>query len=173
MPFPCLLILFPTEITPETVRLAVPVEPPLVTFQIWPAKRAIDSLMVKVRAAVSAVLVAVMPPALREILPAPPRIEMFSVELLKVILPTVTVLLTVVFPAAEKVALSLAVQVTALDPSHQVEPPVQFPSPPAVEVPAELQVTSAAWSVGMACRASRDTKAQKRIGQGRSIFIGE
>ncbi len=121
--------------------------------------------MVKVRAAVSAVLVAVMPPALRVILPAPPRIEMFSVELLKVILPTVTALLTVVFPAAEKVALSLAVQVTALEPSHQVEPPVQFPSPPAVEDPAELQVTSAAWRLGMACRASRNAapRASGRI----------
>jgi hypothetical protein len=75
--------------------------------------------------------------------------------LVKVMLPTVTALLSVVFPAAEKVALSLAVQVTAEEPSHQVEPPVQFPLPPAVEFPAELQVTFAAWRPGAASRGSR------------------
>jgi hypothetical protein len=93
-------------------------------------------------------------PELRVMSPAPPRIEIFAEELVKVMLPTVTGLLTVVFPAAEKVALSLAVQVTAEEPSHQVEPPVQFPSPPGVEVPAELQVTFAAWRPGAASRAN-------------------
>jgi hypothetical protein len=88
-------------------------------------------------------------------------------------LPTVTALLTVVFPAAEKVALSLAVQVTAEEPSHQVEPPVQFPSPPAVEVPAELQVTLAEWSVGRACRASRNAAVRVNGRVVRWVKVGE
>ena len=69
---------------------------------------------------------------------------MFAVELLKVREAAVTSVLTVVLPASEKVALSEAVQVSALEPFHQVLPPVQLPSPPAVDEPAELQVTLAA-----------------------------
>jgi hypothetical protein len=70
--------------------------------------------------------------------------DIFADELVKVSVPAVTALFTVVFPAAEKVALSPDVQVTPLVPFHHVDPPVQLPLPPAVEVPAELQVTFAA-----------------------------
>ena len=76
--------------------------------------------------------------------PAPARMLILAVELLIVRVPTVTSLFTVVLPAAEKVALSEAVQATPLVPFHQVLPPVQLPLPPAVTLPAELQVTLAA-----------------------------
>jgi hypothetical protein len=76
--------------------------------------------------------------------PAPARMLIVAVELLIVRVPTVTSLFTVVLPAAVKVALSEAVQATPLVPFHQVLPPVQLPFPPAVTLPAELQVTLAA-----------------------------
>ncbi len=100
-------------------------------------------MIVFVIAVVFPVLVTVMPPLSVKV-PAPARMELFAVELVKVSEPTVMVLFTVVLPAAEKVALSPALQVTALEPFHQVLPPDQFPVPPEVELPALLQVTFAA-----------------------------
>ena len=99
--------------------------------------------MLNVTAAEFAVLVAVMP-LFTVKFPAPFNIKIFSVPLEKVRLPAMTLLFTVVLPAAEKVALSPSVHDTALDPFHQVLLPVQFPSPPDVTLPVELQVTSAA-----------------------------
>ncbi len=95
------------------------------------------------RAVVFAEFVAVMP-VFNVRFPAPARILIFAEELVKVSVPAVTLLFTVVLPAAVKVALSEAVQATPLVPFHQVEPPVQLPFPPAVTFPAELQVTLAA-----------------------------
>jgi hypothetical protein len=127
--------------------------------------------MVNIRADELAVLVAVMP-ELRVMSPAPPRIEIFAVELVKVMLPTETELLTVVFPAAEKVALSPEVQETAEEPSHQVEPPVQSPLPPAVEFPAELQVTSAAERLEKAnMHSSKPAKAGNKAKQRSALGI--
>jgi hypothetical protein len=71
------------------------------------------SLIVKVRAAVFAVFVAVMP-LFTVKLPAPSNIEIFDVPLEKVRVPAVTLLFTVVLPAAEKAALSPSVQLPEL-----------------------------------------------------------
>jgi hypothetical protein len=50
----------PPEIWPETVRAAVPVEPPLLAVQVWLAPRVIFEEIVWVVAAVFAILVTVM-----------------------------------------------------------------------------------------------------------------
>jgi hypothetical protein len=84
-------------------------------------------------------------------------------ELLMVSEAALTSLLTVVLPAAEKVASSLGVQATALEPFHQALPPVQLPLPPAVEVPVELQVTLAAWMCGAASRVNARAAARARV----------
>ena len=94
-------------------------------------------------AVVFAEFVAVMP-VFNVRFPAPARILIFAVELVKVSVPAVTLLFTVVLPAAEKVALSPDPQVAPAEPVHQVLPPVQLPLPPAVTLPALLQVTLAA-----------------------------
>ena len=113
--------------------------------------------IVETSAVVFPELVAVMP-LFTVRFPAPLRIEIFAVELEKMRVPAVIALFTVVLPAAEKVALSEAVQATPLVPFHQVLPPVQLPLPPAVTLPAELQVTLAARSSSEASK----TPAQKR-----------
>jgi hypothetical protein len=94
-------------------------------------------------AVVFAEFVAVMP-AFNVRFPAPARILIFAVELVKVSVPAVTLVFTVVLPTAEKVALSPDPQAAPAEPVHQVLPPVQLPLPPAVLVPALLQVTFAA-----------------------------
>ena len=99
--------------------------------------------IVETSAVVFAVLVAVMP-VFNVRFPAPARMLIFAVEPLKVSVPAVTLLFTVVLPAAENVALSPDVQAAPADPVHQVVPPLQLPLPPAVLVPALLQVTFAA-----------------------------
>ena len=114
------------------------------------------------RAVVFAEFVAVMP-VFNVRFPAPARILIFAEELVKVSVPAVTLLFTVVLPAAEKVALSEAVQETALDPVHQVLPPVQFPSPPAVALPTELQVTLAASAFQAEDRLIMQTKTADNI----------
>ena len=116
-------------------------------------------MIVFVIAVVFPVLVTVMPPLSVKV-PAPARMELFAVELVKVSEPTVMVLFTVVLPAAEKVALSPALQVTALEPFHQVLPPDQFPVPPEVELPALLQVTFAALAL---CSKTPTQKSARRL----------
>ena len=123
-------------------------------------------VIVSVIAVVFPVLVTVMPP-LSVKAPAPARMELFSVELVKVSEPTVMVLFTVVLPAAEKVALSPALQVTALDPFHQVLPPDQFPVPPAVALPALLQVTFAALATCSKTPAQKSARRPARVARKR------
>ena len=121
-------------------------------------------------------MVAVMP-ELRVRFPAPLRINIFSVVLLKVRLPAVTLLFTVVFPAAEKVALSPALQDVPVVPLYQVVPPVQLPVPPAVELPAELHVRLAASTVQGKIEAKANTRHARRSGfaekTAKKQFFGE
>ena len=114
------------------------------------------------RAVVFAEFVAVMP-VFRVRAPAPTRMLILAVELLIVRVPTVTSLFTVVLPATERVALSEAVQATPLVPFHQVLPPVQLPLPPAVALPAELQVTLAASTFQAEDRLIMQTKTADNI----------
>jgi hypothetical protein len=65
-----------------------------------------------------------------------------------------------VLPAAEKVALSPDAQAAPAEPVHQGVPPVQLPSPPAVLLPALLQVTLA---------ASRFKEQERRISEIKNV----
>ena len=143
VPFPLLVIPLAPDIFPLSRRLVVPTVPPLATERVNVPPRIMLLPMVYASAVVFAVLLALMVEVTVKF-PAPASMLIFAVELVKVRLPAVTSLFTVVFPAAVKLPLSPFVQVTPVVPLYQGVPPVQLPSPPGVEVPAELHVRFAA-----------------------------
>ena len=74
----------PPEIWPETVRAAVPVEPPLLAVQVWLAPRVIFEEIVWVVAAVFAILVTVMKGVVPPKVMLPPERVVFEEELTNV-----------------------------------------------------------------------------------------
>lgn len=162
VPLPLLVRPFAPDKFPLKIRFEVPVEPPLATDRARVPPRTRFAPIVWARGFVFAELVAVIP-VFTVRFPAPARTEMFAVELLIVKVPAVTLLFTVVFPAAVKVALSPFVQKAPVVPLYQVLPPVQLPSPPAVEVPVVLQVKFAAFAFPPIAARARMDAMQRRF----------
>ena len=160
VPFPLLVIPWAPDIFPLSRRLVVPTVPPLATERVNVPPRIMLLPMVYASAVVFAVLVAVMV-VFTVKFPAPASMLIFAVELVKVRLPAVTLLFTVVFPAAVKLPLSPLTQFTPVVPLYQVVPPIQLPSPPGVELPAEVHVRFAAEANGEAAKTASKIRAKK------------
>ena len=99
VPLPALVIpKLDPEMIPLTVRFAVPVEPPLLTVQVWFAPRVMFEEIVSVIALVLAELVTVIPGLVPPRVMLPPERVMFEEEPTSVIVFALTLPETVIVP---------------------------------------------------------------------------
>ena len=126
VPFPALVIpKFVPEMTPETVRLASPTVPPLLTVQVWLAPSVMFEEIVSVIAVVFAELVAVRPPWSVML---PPERVMFEDEPTSVMVFALTLPETVIVPVAswaEEVPKFRASVVVVVVVPERAVPPVE------------------------------------------------